>query len=131
VAASTRIEGSKMTNDEVDILLRNMDFSKLENRDEQEVAGYYAALELISESFRDIAITENNVKHLHKQLLKFSNKDDWHLGEADKPDKVVSQNQFFSCIHRQFLAATLYLIFDFLKDESSEKYVSSLFLNAH
>ena len=57
VGASTRIEGSKMTNDEVERLIKNLAVAKLEERDAQEVAGYYETLHIISESFRDIAIT--------------------------------------------------------------------------
>jgi hypothetical protein len=68
-----RIEGSKMTDDEV--LINNLDISKLEERDQQQVAGYFEPLELIAESYRDIDITENNLKHLHNILLKHSKKD--------------------------------------------------------
>jgi len=56
IGASTRIEGSKMTDDEVETLIRNLEIAKLEERDQQEVAGYFEALDLISESFRDIEI---------------------------------------------------------------------------
>ena len=70
VGASTRIEGSKMTDDEVENLINNLSISKLEERDQQEVAGYFEALELIAGSYRDIEITESNLKHLHNILLK-------------------------------------------------------------
>jgi hypothetical protein len=64
VGASTRIEGSKMTDDEVEVLINNLAISKLEERDQQEVAGYFETLELIAESFRDIEITESNLKKM-------------------------------------------------------------------
>ena len=95
VGASTRIEGSKMTDEEVEVLIKNLSVSKLEERDQQEVAGYYEALELIAESFRDIEISETNIKHLHNTMLKRSEKDNWHRGnykqvsnavEAENPD---------------------------------------------
>ncbi|MBL7757676.1 MAG: Fic family protein [Chitinophagaceae bacterium] len=95
IGASTRIEGSKMTDDEVAALIRNLEISKLEERDQQEVAGYFEALDLISESYRDIEITEGNLKNLHNLLLKYSEKDAWHKGgykqvsnevEATNPD---------------------------------------------
>ena len=51
-----------MTDDEVETLIKNLEVAKLEERDAQKVAGYYVALAIISESFRDIDITENNLK---------------------------------------------------------------------
>jgi ethanolamine utilization protein EutA (predicted chaperonin) len=80
VGASTRIEGSKMTDDEVQVLINNLAISKLEERDQQEVAGYFETMELVAESFRDIEITESNLKHLHNTLMKHSEKDAWHKG---------------------------------------------------
>ena len=35
VGASTRIEGSKLTDEEVDVLLKNIDITKIEDRDSQ------------------------------------------------------------------------------------------------
>ena len=89
VGASTRIEGSKMTDDEVLVLINNLAISKLEERDQQEVAGYFETLELISESFRDIEITENNLKHLHNTLMKYSEKDAWHKGNYKQHSNLV------------------------------------------
>jgi hypothetical protein len=95
VGASTRIEGSRMSDAEVDVLLRNTDITKLEDRDSQEVVGYFQALDLIADSYADIEITENSLKGLHSQLLRFSRKDEWHRGnykqhpnsvEASLPD---------------------------------------------
>jgi Fic family protein len=80
VGASTRIEGSKMSNEEVDVLLSNLTIDKLEDRDSQEVAGYFNVLDLISESFDQIDISENSLKNLHNRLLNYSAKDDWHKG---------------------------------------------------
>lgn len=80
VGASTRIEGSKMTDDEVKVLLDKMDISKLEERDEQEVAGYFAALDTISENYNNIGITEGDIKNLHNILMRHSEKDKWHKG---------------------------------------------------
>jgi Fic family protein len=80
IGASTRIEGSKMTDDEVQVLIGNISIGKLEERDQQEVIGYYEALDIISESFQDMPVTENAIKSLHSALLKYSTKDEWHKG---------------------------------------------------
>lgn len=80
VGASTRIEGSKMSNEEVVVLINDLTIDKLEDRDSQEVAGYFEVLDLISESYDGIDITENSLKNLHNILLKYSDKDEWHKG---------------------------------------------------
>src|SRR5690554_6437657 len=92
VGASTSIEGSKLTDEEVDILLKNMDFSKLQERDEQEVVGYYEALDIIDENFEEIPVTENGLKNLHSLLLKYSEKDRWHRGDYKQHSNAVQAN---------------------------------------
>lgn len=81
VGASTRIEGSHLSNKEVEILIENLDITKLSERDQQEVAGYYETLNLIGESYRDINIAESSIKHLHNSLMRFSKKDSYHKGD--------------------------------------------------
>jgi Fic family protein len=81
VGASTRIEGSMMSDSEVEVLLQNMNIDKLEDRDSQEVVGYFEVFDLISESADSIDISENSLKNLHNQLLKYSSKDQWHKGD--------------------------------------------------
>ena len=92
VGASTRIEGSKMTDEEVDVLLKNIDASKLSDRDSQEVAGYFEVLDLIAEAYGDVPITENSIKNLHKTLLKYSEKDVWHRGDYKQLSNAVEAN---------------------------------------
>ena len=80
VGASTRIEGAKLTDREVDLLLSNLDLGSFRSRDEQEVAGYAEATKLVFDSWRDIPLTENHIKQLHGTLLKFSDRDEHHRG---------------------------------------------------
>jgi Fic family protein len=89
IGASTRIEGSHLSDPEVEVLIKNLDISKLTERDQQEVAGYYDALNLISESYRDIAVAESSIKHLHNALMKHSTKDGYHKGNYKiNPNRV-------------------------------------------
>ena len=78
-----------MSDEEVDVLLQNTDISKLEDRDAQEVVGYFQVLDLISESYADINITENSLKGLHNHLLRFSRKDEWHRGNYKQHSNAV------------------------------------------
>jgi Fic family protein len=92
VGASTRIEGSQLTDEEVDLLLQNIDITKLEDRDSQEVVGYFETLDTISESYSKISITESNLKNLHNILMRFNKKDEWHKGEYKKHSNAVEAN---------------------------------------
>lgn len=92
VGASTRIEGSKMSDKEVETLLNRIDISKIEDRDSQEVVGYYDTLEIISESYNEIDISENSIKNLHNILLKHSEKDEWHKGDYKQHSNAVEAN---------------------------------------
>jgi len=80
IGSSTRIEGSRLTDKEVEILIDNLDISKLSERDQQEVAGYYEALNLIGESKADITTSEGSIRQLHNILMKYSDKDQYHRG---------------------------------------------------
>jgi Fic family protein len=81
IGASTRIEGSVLTDKEVEVLIENLDITKLTERDQQEGAGYYETLNLIGESYRDIPVAESSIKHLHNTLMKHSSKDGYHKGD--------------------------------------------------
>ncbi len=92
VGASTRIEGSKMSNEEVEVLLKEIDITKIEDRDSQEVVGYFDTLDLISELYDDIKINESGLKNLHNTLLKYSGKDKWHKGDYKQHSNAVEAN---------------------------------------
>src|SRR6202167_1373789 len=80
-ASSTRIEGAKLTDREVELLLSNLDIKSFTSRDQQEVAGYADAMEMVFTSWEAIDLTENHVRQLHRDLLKSSTKDERHRGE--------------------------------------------------
>jgi Fic family protein len=80
IGSSTRIEGSKLSDREVERLLSNLEIKSFVTRDEQEVAGYAETMELIFQSWGEITLTENHVKQLHRDLLKYSEKDAHHRG---------------------------------------------------
>jgi Fic family protein len=84
IGSSTRIEGVKLTNSEVEALLRGVKTYSFKSRDEQEVVGYAELMEMIFSSHKEILLTENFIKQLHNVLLKYSTKDDRHRGEYKK-----------------------------------------------
>jgi Fic family protein len=81
IGSSTRIEGSKLTDREVEQLLSRLDIKAFASRDEQEVAGYAEVMETVFQSWADIPVTENHLKQLHRDLLRHSEKDQRHRGE--------------------------------------------------
>ena len=80
IGSSTRIEGSKLSDRDVERLLANLEIKSFDTRDEQEAAGYADLMELVFSSWQDIPLTENHFKQLHQQLLSYSEKDSRHKG---------------------------------------------------
>ena len=89
VGSSTRIEGARLSDEEVEALLAGLEVENLASRDEQEVAGYAETMETVFAYWRDIALTENHIKQLHRDLLRYSSKDERHRGEYKKHDNHV------------------------------------------
>ncbi|MCB0331649.1 MAG: Fic family protein [Bdellovibrionales bacterium] len=90
IGSSTRIEGSKLTNREIESLLGNLAIRSFSSRDEQEVAGYAEVMDTIFQSFSDIPITENHIKQFHRDLLKYSEKDSRHRGSYKTSSNSVA-----------------------------------------
>jgi len=81
IGSSTRIEGSQLTDREVERLLARVEIRNFATRDEQEVAGYAEVMETIFAAWQDIPVTENHIRQLHRDLLRYSAKDERHRGE--------------------------------------------------
>lgn len=117
--ASTRIEGSTMTDEEIRMLIKNMKITQLRSRDEQEVSGYYEVLQTILDNFREIPLTENYVRQLNGMLLRHSVKDQRHRGEyknlsnqvvATSPDGT--QRIVFRTTEPHLTAAEMFALFN-------------------
>jgi Fic family protein len=79
--ASTRIEGVRLSDEDIEKVMRGINIQKFADRDKQEVKGYYELLENIFNSWRGLKFNESSIKHFHKELLKYSDKDQGHLGD--------------------------------------------------
>lgn len=90
IGSSTRIEGSKLSDGDVEKLLTNIEIQQFETRDEQEVAGYAEAIETVFASADAITLNENHIKQLHRDLLRHSTKDERHRGEYKSNPNHVS-----------------------------------------
>jgi Fic family protein len=89
IGSSTRIEGSKLSDREVEQLLANLEIKSFATRDEQEVAGYAEVMETVFASWSVLILTENHIKQLRRDLLRYAIKDERHRGEYKKLDNHV------------------------------------------
>lgn len=87
--ASTRIEGAKLTDEEVEKIMQGLAVSKFADRDSQEVQGYLEVLQNVFDAFQTLPLRESVITSLHNQLLKYSNKDDTHRGGYKKKENTV------------------------------------------
>ncbi|EIC23105.1 Fic family protein [Thiorhodovibrio frisius] len=90
IGSSTRIEGSRLSDREVERLLSNLDIQSFDSRDEQEVAGYADVMETVFAAWAEIAITENHIRQLHRDLLRYSDKDERHRGDYKTTSNSVA-----------------------------------------
>ncbi len=87
--ASTRIEGSKLSDDEVEKILSNLSVTKFSDRDSQEVQGYLETLQNVFECCKTLPLRESVITSLHNELMKYSEKDRLHKGKYKKQENLV------------------------------------------
>jgi len=87
--ASTRIEGAHLSDEDVEKLMRGISIQKFRDRDKQEVRGYYELLQNVFEAWKRIRFSESAIKHFHKELLKYVEKDERHRGGYKKTENKV------------------------------------------
>ncbi len=87
--ASTRIEGAKMSDEDIEKMLRGISVQKFSNRDKQEVKGYYELLQNVFDTWEDLHFNESLIKHFHKELLKYVEKDELHRGDYKHTENKV------------------------------------------
>ena len=87
--ASTRIEGARLSDSDVEKLMQGLVLQKFSNRDKQEVKGYYDLLKNTFESWQSLRLSESLIKHFHEELLKYTEKDILHRGEYKKKENKV------------------------------------------
>lgn len=84
IGSSTRIEGAKLSDREVETLLGRLEHTAFVSRDEEEVAGYAEVMDTLFASHAAIPLSENHVKQLHALLLRHTRKDERHRGDYKK-----------------------------------------------
>jgi len=87
--ASTRIEGAKLSDSDVEELMRGISLQKFKDRDSQEVKGYYELLKNVFDSWQLIKLNEGTIKHFHQEILKYVEKDSFHRGQYKVTENKV------------------------------------------
>ncbi len=87
--ASTRIEGARLSDEDIEKMLRGISIQKFADRDKQEVKGYYELLENVFDGAESIGFSEGVIKYFHKELLKYVQKDKLHRGEYKHSENKV------------------------------------------
>ena len=87
--ASTRIEGSRLSDKEVEKFMKGLAIQRFSDRDKQEVQGYYGLLANVFNSWDELHFSESLIKHFHKELLKYVDKDQLHPHEYKKQENKV------------------------------------------
>lgn len=92
--SSTRIEGAKMTDEEIERFLKALKINPPENRDEEEVAGYANLLGRVFDNWPKLKLSESTILQFHEILLHYSKKDGLHKGKyKTKENLVVAYNK--------------------------------------
>ena len=87
--ASTRIEGARLSDEDVEKLMRGISIQKFSDRDQQEVLGYFELLRNVFASWERLRFTESLIKQFHRELLKYVEKDTRHRGDYKHQDNKV------------------------------------------
>ncbi|MDP3973954.1 MAG: Fic family protein [Candidatus Daviesbacteria bacterium] len=87
--ASTRIEGARLSDEDVEDLMQGIAMQKFADREKQEVQGYFELLQIIFDAWEHIRFSENTVKHLHQELLKYVKKDQDHRGKYKSTNNKI------------------------------------------
>ena len=87
--ASTRIEGARLSDEDIEKLMRGISIQKFSDRDKQEVKGYYELLQNVFNSWGSLRFSESTIKHFHREMLKYVEKDIRHRGEYKKQENKV------------------------------------------
>ena len=137
IASSTRIEGATLTDDEVEKLLKSVKITRMQSRDEQEVVGYYEALETILESYADIDMEERYIHQLHGIILKYSDKDQRHKGKYKSLSNQVvakypdgTQRTIFSTTEPHLTQAEMQSLISWTNERLSKQDMHPLMITA-
>ena len=109
VGSSTRIEGVKLSDVEIEALLSGLSTESFASRDEEEVAGYAEAVNVIFDAHETLPFNENYICQLHQITLQYSVKDARHRGEYKKhPNHVEAFDEEGSSIGIIFETASAF-----------------------
>jgi len=69
--ASTRIEGAKLSDEEILKKLAGLKFTNIRDRDDAEVAGYIDCKKYIFDHHHEISVSEHSLRSLHQKMMSY------------------------------------------------------------
>jgi Fic family protein len=87
--ASTRIEGSRLSDKNIENLMKGIQIQRFKDRDFQEAKSYHELLENIFNSWPTLKLNESTIKHFHSEILKYVDKDAFHRSQYKQVDNQV------------------------------------------
>lgn len=87
--SSTRIEGAKLTDKEVEKIMQTLAVSRFADRDSQEVQGYLETLKNVFENYQHLPLRGGVILSLHGELLKYATKDEQQRGHYKQKENMV------------------------------------------
>ena len=66
--SSTRIEGAKLSDEQISMCLEGLSFTSIKDRDDAEVAGYIDTINYIFENYNSLSISEHNIRSFHQMM---------------------------------------------------------------
>lgn len=108
--ASTRIEGAKLSDEDIERMMRGISIQKFSDRDKAEVQGYFELLQNVFNSWQTTVFSESTIKFFHRELLKHVEKDKLHRGDYKKGEnKVEMINEAGQSVGTLFATTPAYL----------------------
>ena len=137
--ASTRIEGSQLSDQQVRDLYQQHHITDFKTRDEQEVGGYLEVLQTIFEQWADIPLSENSILGLHQQMLRHAVKDARHRGcYKFGPNRVEAKDHtgtvvgiIFDPTPSYLVAKEMHELIDWTQQALADDHFPSLFIIAN
>jgi Fic family protein len=77
VAASTRIEGCKLTDEEAKVLVQKHEETQLVDREVNEIIDYIDTLDALLKSYEKIEVSEIYIMNIHNLLMRYKKRDGW------------------------------------------------------
>ena len=87
--ADFRIDGGTHSHEEIRAWIQTADAGQMEGLFQQQAAGYYDVLAELYTHYQNMAVTENNIRTMHRYLMHYCARDETLSDKITAPDKMA------------------------------------------